>query len=94
MQHTCFFIFLVCYNIVFYIGVNVCSQNNGGCSHTCFPKPNYVSYTSTASECLCPDYYILSADNKTCIELGKINNLLLLSIPMHSPVAALDFFGK
>ncbi|GAB6033222.1 Low-density lipoprotein receptor- protein 6 [Chamberlinius hualienensis] len=42
-------------------GTNLCANNNGGCSHLCFHRPNN-SYV-----CSCPIRMELAADQKTCI---------------------------
>ncbi|CAG2242217.1 LRP5_6 [Mytilus edulis] len=53
-------------------GKNVCEPNNGGCSHICFPLPAYNSAQSSLSGCMCPDFYIMLSDNKTCISMVLI----------------------
>lgn len=58
-------------SFTFNIGSNVCENNNGGCSHICFPLPAYTSDRSTQSGCMCPDFYALLPNNKTCISIGK-----------------------
>lgn len=46
--------------VILCLGWNQCSDNYGGCSHLCLPKPlGYV--------CACPTGQELIADNKTCI---------------------------
>ena len=43
----------------YYIDINECLSNNGGCNHICVN-------TEGSFECLCKSSYILSADNMTC----------------------------
>ncbi|KAJ0179555.1 hypothetical protein K1T71_005267 [Dendrolimus kikuchii] len=43
------------------IGWNRCADDNGGCSHLCFNRPDYYV-------CSCPLGLELSSDRKTCIE--------------------------
>ncbi|CAH1789469.1 unnamed protein product [Owenia fusiformis] len=43
-------------------GTNPCGSDNGGCSHLCVIAPGGATYT-----CLCPDYFLLAPDDKTCI---------------------------
>ena len=52
-------------------GDNLCGDDNGMCSHYCFPLPAYDSTSkSTKTGCMCPDFFILKVDNKTCTEIG------------------------
>jgi hypothetical protein len=52
-------------------GDNLCGDDNGMCSHMCFPLPAYDSTSkSTKIGCMCPDSFIVKADNKTCTEIG------------------------
>ncbi|EDO49133.1 predicted protein [Nematostella vectensis] len=43
-------------------GWNVCSMNNGGCSHLCLARPN------KQKTCACPMHFKLMSDNRTCQE--------------------------
>ena len=54
-------------------GENICGQDNGGCSHICFPVPESYDVPSTTSECMCPDYFWMADDNKTCYKIGNFN---------------------
>ena len=52
-------------------GDNLCGDINGMCTHYCFPLPAYDNTSkSTKTGCMCPDFSILKADNKTCTEIG------------------------
>ena len=52
-------------------GDNLCGDDNGMCTHYCFPLPAYDSTSkSTKIGCMCPDFFILKVDNKTCTEIG------------------------
>ena len=44
---------------------NPCANQNGGCSHLCLISPNNME--GTKYMCACPNDFILTRDNKTCI---------------------------
>ncbi|XP_043497943.1 low-density lipoprotein receptor-related protein 2 isoform X2 [Polistes fuscatus] len=54
---------------------NPCALNNGGCSHLCLIAPPASSYLLegygqpgvTSAKCKCPNQFVLSKDEKTCI---------------------------
>lgn len=63
-------------SVQFIISVNTdCAQNNGGCSHFCFP-------TSSGFSCGCEIYYALLSDGKTCengiVETYSVNTKMCL----------------
>ena len=58
-----------CVTLWLVVGVNVCGNNNGGCSHLCLPVP-YLSDNSAKYVCACPDspdVYTLANDGLTCL---------------------------
>ena len=59
-------------------GSNLCGHSNGMCSHICFPLPAYNMSKSTKTGCMCPDSFILEADNNTCTEIGMYNEITLV----------------
>ena len=60
-------------------GDNLCGDVNGMCTHYCFPLPAYDSTSkSTKTGCMCPDSFILEADNNTCTKLGMYNEITLV----------------
>ena len=62
-------------------GENVCGQDNGGCSHICFPVPESYDAPSTTSECMCPDYLWMADDNKTCYTIGNFSTTNIYHLP-------------
>jgi hypothetical protein len=53
-------------------GDNLCGDDNGMCSHMCFPLPAYDSTSkSTKIECMCPDFFIVKADNNAIASVRK-----------------------
>ena len=49
-----------------FIDIDECSNNSGGCSHTCTNIPGSFS-------CSCPPGYLLSADSRTCTVSCRAN---------------------
>jgi len=66
-------------------GTNVCGDNNGMCSHICFPLPAYSTSKSTKTGCMCPDFFIMKADNNTCTEIGMYNVITLIRYQLYKP---------
>ena len=54
------------------IGENICGQNNGGCEQLCLPSP------SSTIKCACAEGFQLKNDNKSCLDIGKYFDILLL----------------
>jgi hypothetical protein len=51
-------------------GDNLCGDDNGMCTHYCFPLPAYDSTSkSTKTGCMCPDFFILNQKNMTEVVL-------------------------
>ena len=61
-------------------GTNWCSDDNGMCSHMCFPLP---AYESIKTGCMCPYFFIMEADNKTCTEIGMYNVITLIRYTLY-----------
>ena len=59
-------------------GDSLCGHDNGMCSHICFPLPAYNMSKSTKTGCMCPDSFIMNADNQTCTEIGMYNVITLV----------------
>ena len=66
-------------------GSNLCGDNNGMCSHICFPLPAYDMSKSTKTGCMCPDFFTLEADNNTCTEIGMYNVITLVRHHLYKP---------
>ena len=66
-------------------GSNLCGDNNGMCSHICFPLPAYDMSKSTKTGCMCPEFFILEADNNTCTEIGMYNVITLVRHHLYKP---------
>ena len=60
-------------NMLFYYHTEnlVCSQNNGGCSHFCFP-------TTTGRSCGCETDISLLNDGRTCENGMGIDNFIMI----------------
>ena len=54
--------------ILFYVDINECANNNGGCSDGC-------NNTEGSYYCTCSSGYELSGDNVTCIGESKLTFL-------------------
>ena len=65
-------------------GSNLCGDN-GMCSHICFPLPAYNMSKSTKTGCMCPDFFIMEADNTTCTEIGMYNVITLVRHHPYKP---------
>ena len=63
-------------------GNNWCGDDNGMCSHICFPLP---ADESRKTGCMCPDFFIMEANNKTCKEIGMYNVITLLQHQLYKP---------
>ena len=61
-------------------GDNLCGDDNGMCSHICFPLP---AYESTKTGGMCPYFFIMEADNKTCTEIGMYNVITLIRYQLY-----------
>jgi hypothetical protein len=57
-------------------------DDNGMCSHMCFPLP---AYESTKTGWMCPDFFLMEADNKTCTEIGMYNVITLVRHHLYKP---------
>jgi len=66
-------------------GDNLCGDNNGMCSHICFPLPTYNMSKSTKTGCMCPDFFIMEAENNTCTEMGMYNVITLVRYHLYKP---------
>ena len=53
---------VMCNMCACYAGENVCSHDNGGCSHLCIYRP-----AGKSPVCLCPRNMRLQVDNRTCV---------------------------
>ncbi|XP_067677199.1 low-density lipoprotein receptor-related protein 4-like [Haliotis asinina] len=50
--------------------IDICGNNNGGCSHLCLPTPVMTS-ESRGFRCECPDDMLLNRNDKSCVRIDS-----------------------